>query len=56
MSSKDEQKGQGKVVWDVLYVILTAVFLIAPIRTVAEAVAAETADDAVDAVGTGEEC
>lgn len=36
--------------------ILTAVFLIAPVRTVAEAVAAETSDDAVDAVSTGEEC
>lgn len=35
--------------------ILTAVFLITPIRTVAEAVAAEASDDAVNAVGTGEE-
>lgn len=40
----------------VSYVTLTAVFLIAPIRTVTEAVAAEASDDAVDAVGTREEC
>lgn len=34
---------------------LTAVVLVAPVRTVAEAVAAEAADDAVDAVCTGKE-
>lgn len=38
-----------------MFLGLTAVFLIAPVRTVAEAVAAETPDDAVDAVGAGEE-
>lgn len=48
------QRGQEQV-WDVSCVILTAVFLIASVRTVAEAVAAETSDDAVDAVSTGEE-
>lgn len=39
-----------------MFLGLTAVFLIAPVRTVAEAVAAETPDDAVDAVSAGEEC
>lgn len=34
---------------------LTAVVLVAPVRTVAEAVAAEAPDDAVDAVCTGKE-
>lgn len=34
---------------------LTAVLLIAAIRTVLEAVAPEAADDAVDPTGTGEE-
>lgn len=34
---------------------LTAVVLVAPIRTVAEAVAAEASDDAVDPICTGEE-
>lgn len=34
---------------------LTAVVLVAPIRTVAEAVAAEATDDAVDTISTGEE-
>lgn len=35
---------------------LTAVLLVTPIRAVAEAVTAETSDDAVDTIGTGEEC
>lgn len=34
---------------------LTAIFLVAPVRTVAEAVAAEASDDAMDAIGAGEE-
>lgn len=34
---------------------LTAVVLVAPIRTVTEAVAAEASDDAVDPIGAGEE-
>ena len=34
---------------------LTAVVLVAPVRTVGEPVAAEASDDAVDAVGAGEE-
>lgn len=48
--------GQGQIDWDGSYVILTAVFLITSVRTVAETVAAETSDDAVDTVSTGEEC
>lgn len=35
---------------------VTAVFLVAPIGTVAEAVAAESSDNAVDTISTGEEC
>lgn len=35
--------------------VLTAVLLIAAIRAVLKAIAAEAADDAVDAAGTGEE-
>lgn len=34
---------------------LTAVLLVTPVRTVTEAVTAETSDDAVDAISTGEE-
>lgn len=34
---------------------LTAVVLVAPIRTVTEAVAAEASDDAVDPISTGKE-
>lgn len=51
----DEKGGAGHL-RAVSYVTLTAVFLITPIRTVTEAVAAETSDDAVDAVGTREKC
>lgn len=39
-----------------IHVRLTAVFLVAPIRTVTEAVTSESPDDAVDAIGAGEEC
>lgn len=35
--------------------ILTAVFLVTPVRTVAKAVAAESSDDAVKAISTGKE-
>lgn len=35
--------------------VACAVLLVAPVRTVAEAVAAEASDDAVDAIGAGEE-
>lgn len=35
--------------------ILTAVILVAPVRTVTEAVTTEAPDDTVDPVGTGEE-
>lgn len=35
---------------------LTAVLLITPVGTVAEAVATEASDDAVDAISAGEEC
>lgn len=38
------------------HVRLTAVFLITPVRTIAEAVAAEASNDAVDTVSAGEEC
>lgn len=38
------------------HVTLTAVLLVTPIRTVAEAVTAEASDDAVDTISTGEEC
>lgn len=50
-----QDKDVGPLKRKVVILRLTAVVLVAPIRTVAEAVAAEASDDAVDPICAGEE-
>lgn len=56
MTSGDHCMRQIAIIGFVCCVRLTAVFLITPVRTVAEAVTSEASDDAVDTISAGEEC